>query len=156
MGVTTNATEWPVHLPTWITRSSEVISMASWLCSRAVKIAFPALVHIARQQHKNHSRHLQQDQQKCTQRQTFTPWTTVKFWLPLKEPTSHKSDASPAWHEITTADKMRRTSVWTAIAPLRAPTVAAHYSRPSCWHSPRISARKTTANGTDQANAPHN
>lgn len=70
--------------------------------------------------------------------------------------TSHKSDASPAWQGLTTADNARRTSVWTAIAPLRAPTVAAHYSRPSCWHSPRISAHKTTANGTDQANTPNN
>ena len=33
----------------------------------------------------------------------------------------------------------RLTWVWTAPAPLHAPTVAAHYSRPSYWHSPHIS-----------------
>lgn len=39
----------------------------------------------------------------------------------------------------TTPSSTRLTSVWTAPAPLHALTVAAHYSRPSYWHSPHIS-----------------
>lgn len=39
-----------------------------------------------------------------------------------------------------TADTAQLTSVWTVRGPHRAPTVAAHCSRPSYWHSPHISA----------------
>lgn len=39
-----------------------------------------------------------------------------------------------------TADTAQLTSVWTVRGPHRAPTVAAHCSRPSHWHSPHISA----------------
>lgn len=44
------------------------------------------------------------------------------------------------------------TSVWTVPAPLHAPAVAAHYSRPSYWHSPHISkGQRATRGHMDQS-----
>lgn len=68
------------------------------------------------------------------------------FWWPaLRVAASHK----------VKLQQQTLTLVWTAIAPLHAPTVAAHYSRPSCWHSPHISAgKKATAIVMVQTNNP--